>query len=267
MLNKKMKTKNGTFNYFINENFDRKNPTIFFWAAMGINSSYFDYFNLFKYINTEKINLISVDQLGSGFSGYPNNNKRTLENYSTEMKEFIGCFNLKKIFIVAHSFSGIYSLNILNNINVAGFIGIDPTSPKIIKKYENQIQKNLNEALESKNNNQHMDTDINPSLPSNIKSEAMVLYKNISGNEFEINELQEAHNTINKMLSSSISDKIPTLTFLSTLNLNSYKKYGNPYFNKNVNSSEIILNGHHFLQWLHPKLMATYIATFIDNIV
>lgn len=50
------------------------------------------------------------------------------------MKEFIGCLILKKIFIVAHSFSGIYSLNILNNINVAGFIGIDPTSPKIIKK-------------------------------------------------------------------------------------------------------------------------------------
>lgn len=61
------------------------------------------------------------------------------------------------------------------------------------------------------------------------------------GNNYQIAEISGAKKTIEKLAHSSI-ENIPSLSILSSLNYNDYKKYDNPYFNSNPNSIEVVLS-------------------------
>ncbi|MBZ6009275.1 hypothetical protein KIJ00_08515 [Leuconostoc gelidum subsp. aenigmaticum] len=65
------------------------------------------------------------------------------------------------------------------------------------------------------------------------------------------------------MQSIKLPDNIPSLSFISTLNVNDYSNFGNPYFNMSKNSVAVKMNGHHFLHWIHPQLMSSIMINFI----
>lgn len=241
---------------------NKKYPTILFLSAMGINSSFFDYYYIYKYLEKENVNIISTDILGCGISFCPYKKERTLENISNELKSFIYTIDFSDFYLMAHSFTSMYVMNIYNQTSVSGLIFIDPTIPESIIYNKNSIKQSINEAYNNKKNYDGMDADVNPKLPNNLKRIAEKFYKNYSGNECEISELKESLNTSEKMLNKRISG-IKTLSFLSTMNYQIYRKMGNPYFNDNKSSVTMVLNGHHFLQWIYPKFISQQIYYFI----
>ncbi|RYL94972.1 alpha/beta hydrolase [Sporolactobacillus sp. THM7-4] len=266
-----LKTSKGTFTCFSTEQISKSNPTIVFFPAMGINSAYLDFYNVFNFLDEKKFNLLSVDMLGSGFSADPVYRPRTLENYSEEISKLLAQVPGSKLFIVSHSFSAIYLLNVISQkpttFKISGFIGIDPTSSEIMIHHQNDLENNLAEAKKNRESNIEMDADINPGLPDSLISQAQDLYRRKSGNPFEINELEESIKTIKKTEKMKINSNLPTLSILSSLNYPNYVKWGNPYFNQNNSSFQVVLNGHHFLQWLHPQLIANLISVFNCSLI
>ncbi|UQS82808.1 hypothetical protein MOO45_03970 [Bombilactobacillus folatiphilus] len=107
------------------------------------------------------------------------------------------------------------------------------------------------------------DADINPLLPADLATRCQKLYTDLSGSTTEIAELKAAPQTLESMKNLQLPDEISALSFISSLNAAGYEQYGNPYFNQNPYSIQIKLNGHHFLHWLHPKLMAQFIANYL----
>ncbi|WP_223823026.1 alpha/beta fold hydrolase [Leuconostoc carnosum] len=274
MFKNKLLTKFGNFHYATNEKVDKNNPTVIFFTGMGINSSYYDYYNLVNYF-PENINYILVDLLGAGESSVPQAKLRNLYNISEEISALINYLSLKKIYICCHSFSAIYILNCIRSgllsTQILGFIGIDPTSADIMMRYENIFDNNLEEALENARRNkayeivENPDTDVNPLLPDHLYQNCLQLYCSLSGSESEISELRQAMDSVKKMQSIKLPDNIPSLSFISTLNINDYLNFGNPYFNMSKNSVEVKLNGHHFLHWIHPQIMSSIIVSFVHS--
>lgn len=67
------------------------------------------------------------------------------------------------------------------------------------------------------------------------------------------------------MQSVKLPDNIPSLLFISALNVNDYLNFGNPYFNMSKNSVAVKMNGHHFLHRIHPQLMSSIVSGFIRS--
>lgn len=262
MNSRKMKTSLGTFNVF-ERIVDNEVATIICFPAMGINNAYFDNYYLYESLNDYDFNIISVDMLGQGYSSNPLNTDRNLENISQEIKEVINNISADNRILLFHSFTSMYLLNVIDDVDLAGAIFIDPTIPSVIFNNPDDINQMINDAK----NPEEVEADVNPLLPENLKNKASELYNMKSGDDFEINELENATDTSEKLLNSTIDDKMPVLNILSTLNIELYKKNGNPYFNKNRNSIEMVLNGHHFIQWQHPEYIASAINMFITRII
>ena len=82
------------------------------------------------------------------------------------------------------------------------------------------------------------------------------------GNEFQISELLEAKKTVKTMDNIKLSEEIPSMSILSTLNISDYNNFGNPYFNRNKYSLEIVLNSHHYVHWKQLNLVVDFIINF-----
>lgn len=265
------KTTYGTFHCVSNYHFKQKKPTVIFFTCMGINSAYYDYYNLTNALKND-INYLSIDLLGAGNSGLPNS-IRTLENITKEISECINSFSFNEVYICCHSFTALYLLNALNSnlikSKILGFIGIDPSSTKAMLNSKDVFSQNLDEALNNKKkkenfeNIQYPDADVNPLLSETMYKDCFALYCSLSGSESEISELNMAINNIKNMSGIALPQDIPSLSFISTLNSKDYANFGNPYFNSNTKSLEITMNGHHFLHWIHPIMMAKIINQFI----
>lgn len=241
-------------------------PYLVFLGTMGINCTYFDFYNVVKHINPHEFNVMCIDMLGAGFSSSPVNKKRNLENYTKELSTLIKHIDKTRCFLIAHSFNALYALNYMNlePKKISGFIGIDPTAPEIMKHYKNELESNLKEAKSADKKMKNF--ELNPNLPSNLQKKAQALYTKLSGNSYEISELKESFKTLKQASKITVSEVVPTMSLLSTLNAAEYKKWGNPYFNDNQRSLEVVLHGHHFLQWVQPFAIAKLIESFVGSV-
>lgn len=263
----------GDFHYSVCNTHEAQRTMLAF-TCMGINSAEYDFYGLANAVSTTT-RLILVDLLGSGKSGQPKNAERSLENIQAEITGFLNDLNLDKYYLCAHSFTAIYLLKCLSAPSIKslieGFVAIDPSIPAMMYSHTDDFESNLEEA--EANRKRHAsgtaiempDADINPLLPETAKKECFELYCDLSGNPSEISELHEATATAEKTKNLKLDDGIPSLSFLSTLNLPHFLEFGNPYFNANQKSAEVVLQGHHFLHWLHPDMMGRIINDFIDE--
>ncbi|MDF7665235.1 alpha/beta hydrolase [Bifidobacterium sp. ESL0745] len=263
----------GDFHYCICNTHEAQRTMVAF-TCMGINSAEYDFYGLANAISPTT-RLILVDLLGSGKSGQPKNAERNLENIRAEIAGFLNGLHLDRYYLCTHSFTAIYLLKCLSvpsiRSSVTGFIAIDPSIPAMMCSHTDDFTSNLEEA--EANRKRHAsgmaiampDADINPLLPDTARKDCFELYCNLSGNPSEISELHEATATAEKTQNLKLDDDIPSLSFLSTLNLPHFLEFGNPYFNSNQKSAEVVLQGHHFLHWLHPDMMGRIINGFIDE--
>ena len=272
-----MKTNLGEFYY--SEYGEGEDYVIVFLSGMGINSAYYDFYNLVRMLPKKKVKLITLDLLGEGLSGYPKREKRNLETISSEINTFVNNISCKKVLFCCHSFSALYILYLLNNrkeflmnYEIVGFIGIDPTGPSVMKHFMNEFDCLLEEALDVQQKKKQGltfeigDDDINPLLPPNEFQKCKVIYSNLMGNKWQIATISKAKQTIMKLLDESVID-IPTLCILSSLNSEDYKKYGNQYFNNNRMSMEITLNSHQYVHWKQLNNVASIIGVFLNQII
>lgn len=272
-----MKTNFGEF-YFREHKGARKDYSVIFLSGLGVNSAYYDFYNLLNELASQtSFNLISVDLLGSGLSGIPNNANRSLEVISNEINTFVNHLACKKVIFCCHSYSSLYVLNLIchsenffMNYTIEGFIGIDPTASSVMQHFMDDFDYLLKEATKVKEEKEQGivfkidNSDINPLLPDNEFKNCQTLYSRLMGNNYQIAEISGAKKTIEKLAHSSI-ENIPSLSILSSLNYNDYKKYGNPYFNSNPNSIEVVLNSHHYVHWKHLKKVTSIIMMFLNQ--
>ena len=270
-----LQTEFGTFNFYQYIESSKENLTLIFLSGIGINSSYYDFFNVIEELKSKTtLNLVTLDILGSGLSDKPINKARTLDNITTEINCFLNTLDCRNIVFVCHSFSAVYILNLINSrsyrkkYNVKGFIGIDPTSSHMMLHYASDFDYSLDEVLRIKEKRKEKDyfeidkTDINPHLEKNLFDECKNCYSNLVGNEFQISELLEAKKTVKTMDNIKLSEEIPSMSILSTLNISDYNNFGNPYFNRNKFSLEIVLNSHHYVHWKQLNLVVDFIINF-----
>ncbi|MFP7774074.1 hypothetical protein ACLHIM_02800 [Ligilactobacillus sp. LYQ112] len=254
---------------------------IIFFSGLGVNSAIYDYFNLANNIKNEcaNLNIICADMLNCRLSSKSSNQNRNINQISTELNRLCNELQLEKLIIVCHSFSAIYLLNIINNpqsfisnYQINGLVTIDPTNPQFMLENSYIFNEMLSEEIKNKKlvqNGKSPDIrldDVNPLLPDKLKKDCLSLYRSLSGNDQLIAEITNAKDSINKVVSLTVPNALPTLCFISTLNSNEYTE-NNPYFNKNKLSMEVKLNGHHYLHWLFPEVISRNITEFSLNLL
>lgn len=271
---KNMATFYGTFAYEEYNTLKSNAPTLVFLTSLGPNNSYYDYYDLFEQLKSaNQYNLISLDLLGRGFSSDSKEKSRSIENISKEILAFIDALDYNNIIFCCHSFSALYILNIVENKNIPtpdkikAFIGIDPTSADIMEVYKNELVELAKEAKEGLGQTISVDErDINPLLSPNKKIECKEMYAKLISSGSSLLETEEASNSIHEMKGVRLTT-LPSLSILSSLNLNDYKKFGNPYFNSNSNSMECVINSHHYIHWTQPTYVCGLIKLFTKNVM
>ena len=267
-----IETTSGRFSCFAKSSRTSGLPIVLIISAMGFSSTRFDFYNVLDCLDPNKYVGICVDLLGSGFSGAPISSGRSLDNISSEIANLIQQLNSHPLFLMAHSLSAIYMMKLLSNRerpqDVAGFIGIDPTAPKTITHFLDEFRRNLEEVRQLEKNKSVgrllPDPEINPLLSLEASTACRDLYESLPGAQYIEDELRQAPQTVADSLGLVLPDEIPSLSILSTQNYADYAAYGNPYFNANRHSAQTVLNGHHFLQWIHPQTIAMLIGGFVD---
>lgn len=105
-------------------------PTLVFVAGMGLGSAYYELKSVWEPL-AEDVNVATVDYLGYGFSDTTSRD-RTKENVATEIHDALQGAGVEGPYVlVAHSLGGLYGLELaeLYPDDVAGFVGLDSTSP------------------------------------------------------------------------------------------------------------------------------------------
>lgn len=262
-----MTTPFGTF--AISQSNTQNKTGILFFSGLGINSAYYDFYNVVTSLKKTNINLITIDLLDAGFSSSALVENRSLEQIATEILYVVTHLDLDKVIFCCHSYSAIYLLNLIentdisSNVDILGFIGIDPTSASTMIHYMSDF-----EAMLDKLNGGYSisDSDINPNLSSKLFTQCKNLYLKHTNNRNLINEISQASTTITKMKNYKLDEAIPSLSILSTLNSQDYQKYGNPYNNSNPLSKQIILKSHHYIHWQQLDKVCSLIKKFISDI-
>ena len=96
-----LQTEFGTFNFYQYIESSKENLTLIFLSGIGINSSYYDFFNVIEELKSKTtLNLVTLDILGSGLSDKPINKARTLDNITTEINCFLNTLDCRNIVFV-----------------------------------------------------------------------------------------------------------------------------------------------------------------------
>ncbi|WEV54329.1 alpha/beta hydrolase [Leuconostocaceae bacterium ESL0723] len=247
-------------------------PTFVFLSGMGIGAAYYDFYRLTEELSD--YHLVLVDLLGHGLNIQGQAfTERNATNIQAELAEVLKNYAGENTAVVAHSFMGVY-LNLLlqnNRPKLGGLVFIDPTVPAALLNQPAAIQSGLTEAQAAQKLHRQgqplprPDADLDPALPEGLAQAAQELYLSTSGSALEINELENALATARLAQDLTIPANYPTLNFMSSLNHRDYLNFGNPYFNEQERSAAVLLNGHHFLHWLHPRFMAASITNFLAH--
>ncbi len=271
MQRKNVDTKYGRFSCYVSDVIEKGRATILFITCQGVSCAYHDFYHLIN--NIEDCNVVTIDLLGQGYSDSPIQKNRDLNTITDEMAEIINYYSDDNTYICVHSYSAIYVQNCIieGKIKVKGMVGIDPTTSSIMLKYIEELDCNLKEVENihhQKENGElpeQLEATFDENLPKELQMEAIECYRNNSGSIEEMSELRNARETLIRTQGQEMPSTIPTLSILSSMNYPDYCEMGNPYFNEHKNSIQMVLNGHHFIHWIHPERIADEIKSFIKH--
>lgn len=190
---------------------------------------------------------------------------------SDQFAAFLAAADYQHYIIVAHSFTALNWIPLLNEANkhrISGFVGLDPTTPAVMKKYPDELPSLLKEQQEAAVAKQKKMTpevaEFPPHLTAKSKAAFIAHVQHHLGSPELIWQMQAAPKTVAALAKSQVANQLPTLSILSSLNYPSYCQLGNPYFTTHPNSQQLVLVGHHFIHWLHPHVIANQIIQFIS---
>lgn len=216
--------------------------------------------------------IIVVEPLGYGMSD-DTNKPRTVENLNKELHEALQAINVTKYSLMAHSISGIYSLNYINKYpnEVTSFIGIDSSLPSQGGADENQedsirllsksgLFRVLGKTDESLYNM--------PDLSSKQRDQFKYVYLRSLGSDAMTNEGKEMSNNFKKTLNLTHPKNLPIMYFLATESTQPDPNWGKIHkemIKDNPKGEIKILEGSHYLHHTQSKKISSDVGVFLKN--
>jgi len=221
---------------------------------------------------SNKYKVIVVEPLGYGMSD-DTDKPRTVENMNEELHQALSTLGIKKYNLMAHSISGVYSLNYINKYptEVTSFIGIDSSLPAQGGADDNQegmvrflsksglfrVLGNTDESLFNM-----------PKLTTEQSNQFKQVYLRSLGSKAMTNEGAQMPDNFKKTIDLTYPKNLPVLYFLATESTEpdpDWEKIHKEMIKDNPNGEIIILDGSHYLHHTQYKEISEDISKFLDK--
>lgn len=206
----------------------------------------------------DKYKVVVYEPPGVGISDW-SDTERTVENYTKELHELMQHLGYDKYTIIAHSFSGLYSLYYTNQYpdEVEAFIGIDATVPAEIEEADHEAYANakrlrtimIKSGLLRLASSEEVIKDQFPSA----KADELELYKALwcsaQYNDTRLNEYKNMVSNEEKCMNLTFPDTVPVLYILANDTVSEDAKWEQLHKDviTNKDSKVSIISGDHYL--------------------
>ncbi len=222
---------------------------------------------------------VTIEYFGYGLSD-PAPSQRTAENMAEELHELLRKLGLERYILMAHSYSGIVSLEYLSRYpeEVSAFVGLDITVPKLLD-YVNAGKVNLRflRAYQCLNklgvlrlvSRFRPSAVMAPIAPERYSPEELELYRRLclsAGNQEDmLQELRLSESSMERLREAKLPPSVPALQFISLDSGTMLEKLGakpETWYELHRELSEVpesevtVLAGGHYLQCEYPEEIA-----------
>lgn len=221
----------------------------------------------------KKYKVIVVEPLGYGMSD-DTKKPRTVENLNEELHEALQIIHVTKYNLMAHSISGVYSLNYINKYpdEVTSFIGIDSSLPAQGGAEDNQEDsiRFLSHSGLFRVLGQADDKLYNiPDLSENQKKQFKYVYLHSLASDAMTNEGKEMSENFKKTLNLKYPKNFPVMYLLASESIDpdpNWEKIHEDMIKDNPNGEIKILEGSHYLHHTKVEEISSDVDDFLKNI-
>ena len=207
---------------------------------------------------SDKYKVVVYEPPGVGISDW-SDTERTVENYSKELHELMQHLGYDKYTIIAHSFSGLYSLYYTNQYpdEVEAFIGIDATVPAEIEEADHEAYANakrlrtimIKSGLLRLASSEEVIKDQFPSAKADELELCKALWCSAQYNDTRLNEYKNMVSNEEKCMNLTFPDTVPVLYILANDTVSEDAKWEQLHKDviTNKDSKVSIISGDHYL--------------------
>ncbi|ORX59113.1 alpha/beta-hydrolase [Piromyces finnis] len=241
---------------------------IVFLTGLGIISPVITYKLLAESL-ADKYRIIIIEPFGYGLSDLTKD-ERNVKNIISEYHTCVQKLGVKKYYLMAHSFGGIYSLAYSNEYSeeVLGYIGLDTTPRDFTANISliDDIKEKLERGIGMIANKLGLMVLLPKSYKQQKDMEALEIILNYRFcNNNVVYEYFGSEKKVNSVSDLSFPDSIPTVLFLGSIrdNFEDFLSLHQEMKNANPGSETVVLNGNHCLFFEHKKTISDKIKSWI----
>ncbi len=207
---------------------------------------------------SDKYKVVVYEPPGVGISDW-SDTERTVDNYIKELHELMQHLGYDKYTIIAHSFSGLYSLYYTNQYpdEVEAFIGIDATVPAEIEEADHEAYANakllrmimIKSGLLRLASSEEVIKDQFPSAKEDELELCEALWCSAQYNDTRLNEYNNMVSNEEKCMNLTFPDTVPVLYILANDTVSEDAKWEQLHKDviTNMDSKVSIISGDHYL--------------------
>ena len=207
---------------------------------------------------SDKYKVVVYEPPGVGLSDWTDT-ERSVENYSEELHELMQHLGYDKYTIIAHSFSGLYSLYYTNQYpdEVEAFIGIDATVPAEIEEADHEAYANakrlrtlmLKSGLLRLASSEEVIKEQFPAAKADELELCKALWCSAQYNDTKLNEYKNMVSNEEKCMNLTFPDTVPVLYILANDTVSEDAKWEQLHKDviTNKDSKVSIISGDHYL--------------------
>lgn len=257
-------------------------PTLILLPGWGCASPVLEFRPLAKRLS-ENFQVITIEPFGYGLSDGTEKD-RTVENIVQELHECVKQLGCEKYYLMGHSIAGLYSLFWANQYpeEVQGFIGIDPSVPKMedeepfpvsmvtINKLSAYLGKVMNvmgltrlKSIGNPKNAIYADAQY-PYSDTELKTFRLLTIDS-SYNKTVMDELRRLEDNLKAVRSLKFPKGIPVLEFISEDNCKLMPAWEQLH-RDTIGTGEVLrMSGGHYLHFEHPEEITVKIVEWLHS--
>ena len=256
-------------------NAGEKGPQIVLLNGYGSPSPYLEFKPLMKSLS-RFARITVLEPLGYGCAD-DTKRPRTIENITEELHAALNALNLKKVWLMPHSISGIYSLAFANKYpeRVEGILAIDPSHPQQIDYFDTAAQNKLSFFLKNMgllrmtkgpvHKEDHYGADYNAEELKMMHTMYLWHQHDFTQN----NEAKHIRSNMNECRNMGYPEQLPVLMMLASENVKNFDDWWLQLHDEQLSTTKhgkmTILKGNHFLHLTQSTQIAECSRKFIRD--
>lgn len=256
-------------------NAGEKGPQIVILNGYGSASPYLEFKPLMKSLS-RFARVTVLEPLGYGCAD-DTKRPRTIENIVEELHAALNALNLKKVWLMPHSISGVYSLAFANKYpeRVEGILAIDPSHPQQIDYFDTSTQNKISFFLKNMgllrltkgpvHGAENYGADYNAEELNMMRM--MYLWHN--HDIPQCNEAQHIKSNMNLCRNMGYPEHLPVLMMLASENVKNFDDWWLQLHDEQLSTTKhgkmTILKGNHFLHLTQSAQIAECSRKFIRD--